>query len=156
VHAGPVGVDLQFRVAPGLPSHRQQLSAQRQQPGLAGHQRRRDAVGLVVPQLLGQPATVLLQEALTGLQARPQRQGQACAPFVHAQLDATGTRIAHPQDIDLPIIQPQPHRIALHGSGRWRGQQSAEQGTHATSIRRSTPTRVSTFRSDLFSQPCSA
>ncbi len=127
-------VDLQARVAAFLPAQRQQFAAQRQHAVFAGLQRCRQALALVLAQLQCQPVAVLFQEAFAHHQACARRQGQACTAFVHAQLDAARTRIAHAQYLDLGILQAQANGVALYGGGRGRADQAAQQTAHAPSI----------------------
>ena len=91
-------------------------------------------------------------EALAHHQAGPRRQGQACATLVHAQLDPACPRIAHAQYLDLGILQAQANGVALHGGGRGRADQAAQQTAHAPSIARP-PDDRRPMRC-VFSQPC--
>jgi len=77
---------------------------------------------------------VLFEETLAHHQAGAWRQGQACAAFVHAQLDASRARIAHAQHLDLGIVQAQADGVALHGGGRGRADQATQQAGHVPSI----------------------
>jgi hypothetical protein len=74
------------------------------------------------------------QEAVARYQAGAHRQSESRTTFVHAQLDALGTRIAHALDIDLAArLEFEPDRIALDRT-RLGSDESVQQAWHAQSM----------------------
>ena len=104
---------------------RRQVSNQSRQGVFAG----------VLLQLHRQPLPVLVQEAIARDQAGAQRQGQARATLVHAQLDALGARVAHALDVDRSeAFDFQRYLVPLNGVRRRQAKTAQEHAsimTHA-------------------------